>query len=384
MKADKLVRERIAKELEFISVTAMSSGIQATTQQRWDRIYPFLKQLGWKYRKGGLDGFLYQQPGSPQWLSCEAAATLFSKSLPEGATLVYEYSRRGVTRGKTLASTPTAAASTGVAKDHDVVPSSRPKKLLGQGKPHAMVIPGTQDDPFVHGKNAQCQGEELVSSGLTSGKVISSRSGILKRGFKSSKLPNATIAAAQALEQPFAEHEALQGMRPILYDPGVWKLQEKTFEVLDPLPGPPTYADEETQLHDEPVKDNLCRRNPQRKGRPNDKLVQEQLACGSDEDFSSDSASPVPSDEGDADTDDSSPLRTKAWTVFTTPDFTLSISLTPSVTIYRAMLELMILTKNHYTTEHRLCKVTLDRPWINYSLHRPRIYFQHLVSVLRS
>ena len=57
MKADKLVRERIAEELELISVTATSSGIQATTQQRWDRIYPFLKQLGWKYRKGGLDGF---------------------------------------------------------------------------------------------------------------------------------------------------------------------------------------------------------------------------------------------------------------------------------------------------------------------------------------
>jgi hypothetical protein len=126
-------------------------------------------------------------------------------------------------------------------------------------------------------------------------------------------------------------------MRPILYDPGVWKLQEKTFEVLDPLPGPPTYADEETHLHDEPVKDTLCRRNPQRKGRPNDKVVQEQLACGSDEDFSSDSASPVPSDEGHSDTDDSSPLRAKAWTVFTTPDFTLTLSLTPSVTIYRAM-----------------------------------------------
>ena len=154
MKADKLVlQQRIAEELELISVTATSSGIQATTQQRWDRIYPFLKQLGWKYRKGELDGFLYQQPGSPHWLSCEAAATLFSKSLPERATLVYEYSRRGVTRGKTLASTPTAAASTGVAKDHDVVPSSRPKKLLGQkGKPHAMVIPGTQDDPIVHAK----------------------------------------------------------------------------------------------------------------------------------------------------------------------------------------------------------------------------------------
>ncbi len=113
MKADKLVREKIAEELELISVTATSSGRQATTQQRWDRIYPFLKQLGWKYRKGGLDRFLYQPPGSPQWLSCEAAATSFSKSLPEGVTLVYGYSHRGVTRGKTLASTPTAAASTG-------------------------------------------------------------------------------------------------------------------------------------------------------------------------------------------------------------------------------------------------------------------------------
>ena len=368
MKADKLVRERIVEELEFISVTATSSGIQATTQQRWDRIYPFLKQLGWKYRKGGLDGFLYQQPGSPQWLSCEAAATLFSKSLPEGVTLVYEYSRRGVTRGQTLASTATAAASTGKAKDHDVVPSSRPNNLLGQGKPHAMVIPGTQDDPIVHGKNGQCQGEELVSSLLPSGKVLSSRSGILRRGFKSSKVPNVTNATAE----------------PIVYEPGFWKLNDKSFVFLDPLPGPPTYADEDTQLHDQPVTENLCRRNPKRKGRPNDKVVQEQLACGSDEDFSSDSASPVSSDDGDADTDDSSPLRTKACTVFTTPDCSLSLTLTPSVTIYRAMWDFMIQTKNHYTVAHRLCKVTLNRPWINYSLHRPRIYFQHLVSVLRS
>ena len=158
-----------------------------------------------------------------------------------------------------------------------------------------------------------------------------------------------------------AEHEALQGMRPIVYDPGVWKLQEKPFEVLDPLPGPSTYADEETHLHDEPVTGNLYRRNPKRKGRPNAKVVQEQLACGSDDDFSSDSASPVPSDEGHSQSDDSSPLRAKVWTVFTAPDFTLTLSLTPSVTIYRAMWELMIRTKNHYTTAHRLCKVMLDR-----------------------
>ena len=358
MKADKLVRERIAEELELISVTATSTGVQATTQHRWDRIYPLLKQLGWKYRKGGLDGFLYQPPGSPQWLSCEAAATLFSKSLPVGVTLVYEYSRRGVTRGNTklISSTPTAAASTGGAKHDHVAPSSRPKKLLGQGKPPDIVIPGTQDDPIVHGLNAQCQREELVSSGLPSGKVINSRSGILKRGFKSSKVPKGTNATAPALEQPLAEHEALQGMRPIVYDPGHWKLQEKPFEFLDPLPGPPTHADEETHLNDEPVKENFCRRNPRRKGRPNDKVIQAQLACGSDDDFSSDSASPVPSDEDHSDTDDSSPLRAKACTVFTTPDFTLTLSLTPSVNIiYRAMWELMIRTKNHYTTAHRLC-----------------------------
>ena len=225
MKADKdkLVRERIVEELEFISVTATSSGKQATTQQRWDRIYPFLKQLGWKYRKGGLDGFVYQPPGSVEWFSCKAAATSLSKSLPEGVTLVYEESRRGVTRGKTLASTPTAAGSTGEAKDHDVGPSSRSKKLLGRGKPHDIVIPGTQDDPLVHGKNAQCQGEALVTSGLPSGKDISSRSGILKRGFKSSQVPKVTKATAQALEEP---------LLPIVYEPGVWKLQEKTFEFL--------------------------------------------------------------------------------------------------------------------------------------------------------
>ena len=159
-----------------------------------------------------------------------------------------------------------------------------------------------------------------------------------------------------------AEHEALQGMRPIVYDPGHWKLQEKpfglglaSFEFLDPLPGPPTFADEETHIDNEPVTGHLYRRNPKRKGRPNDKVVQEQLACGSDDDFSSDSASPVPSDEDHSDTDDSSPLRAKACTDFTTPDFTLTLSLTPSVNIYRAMWELMIRTKNHYTTAHRLC-----------------------------
>ena len=363
MKADKLVRERIAEELELISVTATSTGVQATTQQRWDRIYPLLKQLGWKYRKGGLDGFLYQPRASPQWLSCEAAATLFSKSLPVGVTLVYEYSRRGVTRANTklISSTPTAAASTGGAKHHHMVRSSRPKKLLGQGKPHAMVIPGTQDDPILHVENAQCQVEELVSSRLPSGKVTSSRSGILKRGFKSSKVPNGSTATAQSLEDPLAVHKALQGMPPIEYDPGVWKLQEKPFEVLDPMPGPPTFADEETHLDNEPVTGNLYRRNPKRKGRPNGKVIQEQLACGSDDDFSSDCASPAPSDEGHSESDDSSPLRAKVWTVFTAPDFPLSLSLSPSVTIYRAMWELMIRTKKHYTTAHRLCKVMLDR-----------------------
>ena len=370
---DKLVRKRIEEELEFISATATSSGKQATTQQRWDRIFPFLKQLGWKYRKGGLDGFVYQPPGSVEWFSCKAAATSLSKSLPEGVTLVYEESRRGVTRGKTLASTPTAAGSTGEAKDHDVGPSSRSKKLLGRGKPHDIVIPGTQDDPLVHGKNAQCQGEALVTSGLPSGKDISSRSGILKRGFKSSQVPKVTKATAQALEEP---------LLPIVYEPGVWKLQEKTFEFLDPLPGPPTYADEETHLNDEPVKDNLCRRNPKRKGRPNDKVVQEQLACGSDNDFSSDSAS-VTSDEDDSETDNASRLRAKVCTVITTSYFTVTLSLTVSVTINRVIWELIIRTKNHYTTAHRLCKVIFDRPWMNYSLHRPRIYFQHLVSVSR-
>ena len=62
MEADKLVRERIVAELELISGTATSNGTHATTQQRWDRIYHYLKQLGWKYRKGGLDGFVYQPP----------------------------------------------------------------------------------------------------------------------------------------------------------------------------------------------------------------------------------------------------------------------------------------------------------------------------------
>ncbi len=121
---------------------------------------------------------MYQPPGSPQWLSCEAAATLFSKSLPEGVTLVYECSRRGGSRGKTLASTPTAAASTGVAKDHQVQ-SSRPKTMLGKSKHHATVIPGTQENPVIDGKNAQCEGEELDSSVQPTRKVLSSRSGIL-------------------------------------------------------------------------------------------------------------------------------------------------------------------------------------------------------------
>ena len=291
---DKLVRKRIEEELEFISATATSSGKQATTQQRWDRIFPLLKQLGWKYRKGGLDGFVYQPPGSVEWFSCTAAATSLSKSLPEGVTLVYEESRRGVTRGKTLASTPT----------------SRSKKLLGRGKPHDLVIPETQDDTFVNGKNAQCQVEALVTSGLPSGKDISSRSGILKRGFKSSQVPKVTKATAQALEEPFVDHEPVQSTRPIVYEPGVWKLQQKTFEFLDPLPGPPTYADEESHLNDEPVQDNLCRRNPKRKGRPNDKVVQEQLACGSDNDSSSDSAS-VTSNEDHSETDNASRLIAK-------------------------------------------------------------------------
>ena len=333
MEADKLVRERIVAELELISVTATSNGTHATTRQRWDRIYHYLKQLGWKYRKGGLDGFVYQPPGSQAWLSCEAAATLFATSLPHGVTLVYECSRRGVTRGQKLSSTTTAAASTGGVKEHHEVPPARPRKITGQSKPNAIVIPGTQDEPMVNGNNDQCHGEELVSSGKPLGTVKRSRSGILKRGFKSTKLPKGSNDTAHALENPLGANEPLQTVGPILYEPGVWKLQEKPFEFVDPLPGPPTFADEERKLNDEAVKDNLCRRNPKRKGRPNDKVVQAQLACGSDDDISSESASPVPSDDDESDCDDSSPRRAKACPVFTPPNLSLTLSLTVTLSL---------------------------------------------------
>jgi hypothetical protein len=46
-----------------------------------------------------MDLYIYQPPGSQEWLSCEAAATLFAKSLPARVTfLVHQYSRRGGTR----------------------------------------------------------------------------------------------------------------------------------------------------------------------------------------------------------------------------------------------------------------------------------------------
>jgi hypothetical protein len=168
----------------------------------------------------------------------------------------------------------------------------------------------------------------LFQSGQPSGKVLSSRSGILKSRFKRSKLPKGMKVKAQLLERPLPEDEPLQTMVPILYDPNVWKLREKRFEFLDPLPEPPTYADEETNLKDKTVQDNLCRRNPRRKDRPNDKLVQQQLGCASDDEFSANFASPVPSNSDNSDSDDSSTRRATAWTIFPKPNFTLTLTLT--------------------------------------------------------
>ena len=87
---------------------------------------------------------------------------------------------------------------------------------------------------MVNGNNAQCQAEELVSSGKPLGTVKRSRAGILKRGFKSTKLPKGSNVTAHALETPLGDNESLQTVGPILYEPGVWKLQERTMHLSFP------------------------------------------------------------------------------------------------------------------------------------------------------
>ncbi len=85
---DDVTRRRIIEVLQWLSSEEAMNDKQYTTHERWDRIYPMLKQLGWKYRRGGLEAFVYQPPLEAQWMSCEAAATYFESTLPGGVTLV--------------------------------------------------------------------------------------------------------------------------------------------------------------------------------------------------------------------------------------------------------------------------------------------------------
>jgi hypothetical protein len=111
-------------------------------QERWNRIDPYLKQQGWKYKKGGLDGFVYQPPGLTEWLSCEAAATLFGTKLLTGITLVLRYSGREASRGRQLKTTRNKEALT-APLINDNVRSSRPNKPYKKRKSNAFVIPET-------------------------------------------------------------------------------------------------------------------------------------------------------------------------------------------------------------------------------------------------
>ena len=161
---DDVTRRRIIEVLQWLSSDEAMNDKQYTTHERWDRIYPMLKQLGWKYRRGGLDAFVYQPPLEAKWMSCEAAAIYFESTLPGGVTLVERLvsKERGTTSMQQVVSV-----------------ANRKKTAVKASTGNESVVP----NPLVSSASSVPMQQPICSS-LPSVESRSSRVGILKRGFK--------------------------------------------------------------------------------------------------------------------------------------------------------------------------------------------------------
>ena len=276
---DDVTRRRIIEVLQWLSCDEATNDKQYTTHERWDRIYPMLKQLGWKYRRGGLDAFVYQPPLEAKWMSCEAAAIYFESTLPGGVTLVERLvsKERGTTSMQQVVSV-----------------ANRKKTAVKASTGNESVVP----NPLVSSASSVPMQQPICSS-LPSVESRSSRVGILKRGFKSRK-QNINVVDIQDKTPGTFVQDPLAGAVSETQVPNV------DLDFVDSIPGPPTEVDTESS-----VVDNR-RRNPKRKGRPNKLVMREQLESNSEDGEDVDCASPQSSDASSSIEDGGELIRSKS------------------------------------------------------------------------
>ena len=260
---DDVTRRRIIEVLQWLSSEEAMNDKQYTTHERWDRIYPMLKQLGWKYRRGGLDAFVYQPPLEAKWMSCEAAAIYFESTLPGGVTLVERLvsKERGTTSMQQVLSV-----------------ANRKKTSVKASTVNESVVP----NPLVSSASSVPMQQPICSS-LPSVESRSSRVGILKRGFKSRKQNINVVDIQDKTPGTFVQD-------PLAAAVSETQVPNVDLDFVDSIPGPPTVEDTEAS-----VVDNR-RRNPKRKGRPNELVMREQLESNSEDGEDVDCASPQSSD----------------------------------------------------------------------------------------
>jgi hypothetical protein len=245
-----------------------------------------LKQLGWKYRRGGLDAIVYQPPLEAKWMSCEAAAIYFESTLPGGVTLVERLvsTERGTTSMQQVLSV-----------------ANRKKKAVKGSTVNESVLP----NPLVSSASSVPMQEPIsrtvdnVVHSLPSVECCSSRVGILKRGFTSRKR-NINVVDTQEKNAGTFVQEPLAAAVSETVVPNV------DLHFADSIPGPPTVEDTDANLVDD------RRRNPKRKGRPNEFVMREQLESNSEDEVEVDCASPQSSDASSSSDEGSVLIRSKS------------------------------------------------------------------------
>ena len=138
-----------------------------------------------------------------------------------------------------------------------------------------------------------------VVHSLPSVECRSSRVWILKRGFKSRK-HNINVVDIQDKNAGTFVQEPLAAAVSETEVPNV----DRDF--VDSIPAPPTVEDTDAN-----VVDNR-RRNPKRKGRPNEFVMREQVECNSEDEEEVDCASPQSSDASSSSDDGSVLIRSKS------------------------------------------------------------------------
>ena len=123
--------------------------------------------------------------------------------------------------------------------------------------------------------------------------------GILKRGFKSRKHNINVVDIQDKTPGTFVQDPLAEAMSET-------QVPNVDLDFVDSIPGPPTVEDTEAS-----VVDNR-RRNPKRKGRPNELVMREQLESNSEDGEDVDCASPQSSDASSSIDDGRVLIRSKS------------------------------------------------------------------------